>query len=93
MIDKGLEAATARLTPARIESVINSVLSQAVAGRLRLYLQTCVHCGLCADACHTYVSRNRDPDFAPVAKVADTLAVMIKRHGRVDAQAQEREPQ
>ncbi len=86
VVDKGLEKAVAGLSEERIQEVIGSVLSQAVAGRLKLYLQTCVHCGLCAEACHTYVSRDKDPDFAPVAKVKDTLAVMLKKKGRVDAE-------
>ena len=34
--DKGLDAAVAKLTPSRSERGINSVLSQAVAGRLKL---------------------------------------------------------
>jgi ferredoxin len=51
---------------------------------MKVYLDTCVHCGLCAEACHTYISRDKDPDFAPVAKVKNTLWEMVKRKGKVD---------
>ena len=44
----------------------------------------CVHCGLCAEGCHTYLSRNRDPNFAPVAKVRNTIWELVKRKGKVD---------
>ena len=83
IVDPGIEQGIKDLTPERIQKVINSVLSSPVAGRIKLNLQSCVHCALCADSCHTYLSRDRDPDFAPVAKVKDTLLEMIKRKGKV----------
>jgi Fe-S oxidoreductase len=82
--DPGIDDAIARLQPQEIERTINRVIKQETAARLKVYLQTCVHCGLCSEACHTYLSRNRDPDFAPVAKVKDTLWEMVRRKGRVD---------
>ncbi len=84
ILDPGIEGGIAKLTPERIEQVIRHVLDQESAARLQVYLQTCVHCGLCASACHTYVSRDNDPDYAPVAKVRDTLGEMVRRKGKVD---------
>jgi Fe-S oxidoreductase len=84
VIDPGLDQTSARLSPERIEAVIRQVLDNESAARMQVYLETCVHCGLCAEACHTYLSRDKDPDYAPVAKVRDTLGEMIKRKGRVD---------
>ncbi|RLB55885.1 MAG: (Fe-S)-binding protein [Deltaproteobacteria bacterium] len=81
--DAGIDQAVDKLEPARIEAVIRRVLGAGCGARLKVYLQTCVHCGLCADACHTYLSRDRDPDFAPVAKVKETIWEMVKRQGRV----------
>jgi len=82
--DRGIDEACEKLTPDRIQAVIQRVLKQESAARLKMYLDTCVHCGLCSEACHTYISRNRDPDYAPVAKVKDTLWEMVRRKGRVD---------
>ena len=84
IIDPGVDESIAKLTPERIEQTINRVLTEESAARLKVYLQTCVHCGLCAEACQSYVSRNGDPDYAPVANVKDTLWEMVKRKGRVD---------
>jgi Fe-S oxidoreductase len=81
--DAGLDTQVAKLTPERIEKTIRKVLDQESAVRLKMYVETCVHCGLCAEGCHTYLSRDRDPDFAPVAKVKNTLWEMVKRKGRV----------
>jgi Fe-S oxidoreductase len=83
VVDPGIDEQIKKLTPERIEQVINRVLKKESAARLQVYLETCVHCGLCSDACHTYLSRDKDPDFAPVAKVKDTLWVMIKKKGKV----------
>ena len=84
VIDPGVDENIAKLTPERIEQTINRVLTKESAARLEVYLQTCVHCGLCAEACQSNVSRNGDPDYAPVAKVKDTLWEMVKSKGKVD---------
>jgi len=84
VVDPGIDTSLERLTEERIEQVILHVLEKESAARLKVYLETCVHCGLCAEACHTYLSRDRDPDYAPVAKVKDTLWEMVKRKGKVD---------
>ncbi len=82
--DHGIDEGIKRLTPERIEKTIRHVLDNESAARMKVYLETCVHCGLCAEACHTYNSRGRDPYYAPVAKVKNTLWEMIKRKGKVD---------
>ncbi len=84
VVDPGLDDVVEKLTPGQIQTVIQKVLHEENAARLKVYLETCVHCGLCSEACHTYLSRDKDPDFAPVAKVKDTLWQMVKRKGRVD---------
>jgi len=84
--DPGIDEAAKRLTPEQIAKVINRVLTREAAARLRVYLQTCVHCGLCGEACHSYVSRDRDPAFSPVGKVKNTLWELVKRRGRVDGE-------
>ncbi len=83
VVDPGIDEQIAKLTPDRIEKTINRVLKQESAARMKMYLETCVHCGLCSDACHSYLSRDKDPDFAPVAKVKDTIWEMVKKKGKV----------
>jgi len=82
--DPGLDETVKALDPDRIQEVINRVLRDECGGRLKVYIRTCVHCGLCSEACHTYLSRDRDPDFSPVGKVKNTLWEMLRRKGRVD---------
>jgi Fe-S oxidoreductase len=86
VVDPGLDETVKKLTPEMIAEVANRVFTKESAARLQVYLDTCVHCGLCAEACHTYVSRDQDPAFAPVAKVKNTLWELVKRKGRVDGQ-------
>ncbi len=84
VVDPGIDDQIEKLTPERIEKTINRVLKKESAARFKVYLETCVRCGLCSDACHTYLSRDKDPDFAPVAKVKDTIWEMVRRKGKVD---------
>ncbi|MFH1809376.1 MAG: 4Fe-4S dicluster domain-containing protein [Pseudomonadota bacterium] len=83
VVDEGIRKGLERLTPQRIQDVIQHVLDKESAARLQVYMETCVHCGLCAEACHTYLSRDKDPDYAPVAKVQATLWQMVQRKGDV----------
>ncbi len=86
VVDPGIDGAIKTLTPEAIERVIAGALDRETAARLKVYLETCVRCGLCASACHTYLSRDRDPDYAPVAKVRNTIGVMVDRRGKVDGE-------
>jgi len=83
VIDEGLEKGAARLTPDRIKTVINRVLAEETGARLKLYVETCVHCGLCSEACHYFLSHDRDPLYSPAGKVKRTLWVMMKKKGKV----------
>ena len=83
VVDPGLDDAAARLTPEEIQRAVQRVFTKESAARLKVYLDTCVRCGLCAEGCHTYLSRDKDPNFAPVAKVKRTVWELIKREGKV----------
>ena len=81
--DKGLEVGAERLTEDKIEKVINSVIKGETGARLKAYVDTCVHCGLCSEACHYYLSHDNDPHFSPVGKVKQTIWEILKNKGRV----------
>ena len=84
--DEGIEVGISRLTPERIQSVVNSVIGGEAGARFKAYVQTCIHCGLCSDACHFYLSRDKDPRFSPVGKLKQTIWPMIQKKGKVDDQ-------
>jgi Fe-S oxidoreductase len=84
IMDDGVEAALARLTPEKIQAVINSVLKGETGARFKAYMDTCIHCGLCSEACQFFLSRDRDPRYSPVGKVKQTVWPMVKNKGRVD---------
>ncbi len=56
-IDKGIE----RLTPEKIEQVISSFLKSETGARFKTYTYICVHCGLCSEACHFFLSYDKNP--------------------------------
>ncbi|MFH2067345.1 MAG: electron transfer complex ferredoxin TmcB [Pseudomonadota bacterium] len=81
--DEGLEAGVANLSEDRIAKVIHQILKDETAARFKAYIETCVHCGLCSNACHFYLSNDKDPAFSPAGKVKQTIWEMLKRKGRV----------
>lgn len=83
IIDKGIERGVVKLTKDKIEQVIKQVLDAETGARLKIYTETCVHCGLCADACHFYLSNDKNPLFSPVGKVKQTMHKILKKKGRV----------
>jgi len=80
--DIGLDQGTARLTPEKIEKVINSVIDNETGARLKVYVDTCVHCGLCSEACHYYLS-HQDPIYSPAGKVKQTMWEILEKKGKV----------
>jgi heterodisulfide reductase subunit C len=83
--DVGLDETIKRLTPEKIEKVVKAVIGGR-SSRIKAILNTCIHCGLCANACQWYLSNDKDPTYAPVAKMRMTIWEMIKRDGKVDAE-------
>jgi Fe-S oxidoreductase len=81
--DIGLDEGVAKLTPERIEKVVNEVIDKETGARLKVYVDTCVHCGLCSEACHYYLSQDKNPIFAPAAKVKQTLWEIVAKKGKV----------
>jgi len=82
-LDQGLEVGISRLTAEKIEKVINAVIKGETGARLKIYVETCIHCGLCSEACHYYLSHDNDPHFSPVGKVKQTIWEILRKKGRV----------
>ncbi|MDA8138165.1 MAG: (Fe-S)-binding protein [Desulfobacteraceae bacterium] len=81
--DAGIEAGVQALTPRTIADTVRRVLGAETGARLKAYLSTCTHCGLCAQACHFYLSNAHDPSYAPIGKIKHTLWELLKRKGQV----------
>jgi len=82
IIDKGIEKGIEKLNTEKIEGVINKVLKGESGARLKVYTDTCVHCGLCSEACHYYLSHDNDPRWSPVGKVKQTMWEILKNRGK-----------
>jgi len=83
VVDEGIDVGISRLTEDKIEKVINQVLKGETGARLKTYVSTCIHCGLCSEACHYYMSNDKDPKWSPVGKIKQTIWEMIRKKGRV----------
>jgi Fe-S oxidoreductase len=82
-LDQGIEVGASSLTEKKIEGVIKSVLANETGARLKTYVDTCIHCGLCSEACHYYLSHDNDPRYSPVGKVKQTMWEMLRKKGKV----------
>ncbi len=83
ILDEGIQSGLKHLTTDKIEAVFKRVIKNETGARLKAYVETCVHCGLCSEACHYYLSHDNDPRFSPVGKIKQTLWRLIKKKGRV----------
>jgi len=54
------------------------LFNEKLNSKLKTYLNSCVHCGLCAESCHYYLS-TRDARFIPGKKV-DLIAGIYRRY-------------
>lgn len=70
----------------RLAATVWRVVEREAGGRFRVYIQTCVRCGLCADACHHYLSHDNDPRWSPVGKVKQTLWELLRKKGRITSE-------
>ncbi len=55
------------------------LLGERMTRDLAVSMTGCVHCGLCAESCHYFLSRPDDPTMTPVYK-ADQIRRIFKRH-------------
>lgn len=55
------------------------LLAERMSRQLAVSMTGCVHCGLCADACHYALAKPDDPTMTPVYK-ADQIRSVFKRH-------------
>jgi Fe-S oxidoreductase len=48
--------------------------------RLKMWLEICAHCGLCADTCHFYLASDGDPKLIPAVKGKKVLEAFKKKN-------------
>ena len=52
-------------------------------GRMRLCLEACAACSICAESCFLFKEKGGDPQYMPSYKVINTLGRLYKKRGRV----------
>jgi Fe-S oxidoreductase len=87
IMDEGLDRGIEKLTSTKIQEVVNKVIKGETGARLKTYVNTCIHCGLCSEACHYYLSHDNDPRWSPVGKVKQTMWELVKNKGKVSPEA------
>ena len=82
ILDPGIESGLAAVPEDTIQVAVNSVLKGEAGARLKVYMETCIHCGMCSMACHYYKSY-QSPEYTPAGKVKQTIWKMLKKNGKV----------
>ena len=81
-IDDGNQAAGISeghgLEPARQKAQMRRAIKKNLSRKMLAMLNSCVHCGLCAESCHYYCSTG-DSDVIPVKKF-EVLARVLQNH-------------
>src|SRR5512136_461033 len=83
IVDPGIERGIENLTPEKTTQIIKSVLDSEAGARFKTYIDICVHCGLCSEACHYFLSHGGNPLFSPAGKVKQTIWEIMKNKARV----------
>lgn len=55
--------------------------------KIRLVLQLCAHCGMCAESCFMFVSHDRDPKYTPAYKMLNAFKVLSSKKKRKSGKA------
>ena len=73
----GERVAPSEIAPEDQVRIAKDVFREKLDRRKATYLESCVHCGMCAEACHFYVS-TEDPKYTPIRKL-DLLKRFYRR--------------
>lgn len=69
--------------------IIKQRLDTLKGARMKMWLDICAHCGLCAESCFFYQAHNKDPKMVPSYKIKKTIWELYKRKGNVDKEFME----
>ncbi len=83
VLDDAIIECAEKLSEHEINRVIDDMIRTEGGARFKAYLNTCMSCGYCSEACHYYLSRNKEPRLSPAAKVKQTLGEFTKHKGQV----------
>ncbi len=82
--DVGLSEGVSKLTPEKIQEAFLKFIEGETGAKLKVYAQTCMRCGMCSEACHFFMSNDKDPNYSPVGKVSQTMAILLSKNGLVE---------
>ena len=75
--DRGATVKTTELAPAERVERVKEVFARRLDANMATYLETCLHCGMCAEVCHFYEATG-EGKYTPIYKV-DPLRRFYRR--------------
>jgi len=62
---------------------IKEIMAPAKA-KMKLWLNVCAHCSLCAESCFLFTTRGGDPRYMPSHKFINSIGKLYRKNGKVD---------
>jgi len=53
---------------------------------IRFMLSLCMHCGMCAESCFLYTTRDRNPVYMPSHKMINSVGFLFRKKGSISFQ-------
>jgi Fe-S oxidoreductase len=66
-----------------VNALAIQVLLKQKKRSMKLRLDACAGCTLCAESCFLFMSKGKDPRYMPSYKVLNTLGVLYRKKGKV----------
>ena len=77
----GLQRFSAEMNPRTRERIARIVAKKE--GLIRLSLQACAHCALCAESCFMFRQSGGDPTFTPSFKAINSIGKIWRKKGKL----------
>lgn len=81
--DIGIDKVIDLLDKEKIKKAISKFITKDISIRFKIFIETCMRCGLCSESCHHYISHREDPSYAPAAKVKLTIGDILSKKGNI----------
>jgi Fe-S oxidoreductase len=74
-----LENGDSQINTADIRAILD-----AEKPKMRLWLNVCAHCSLCAESCFLYTVNGRDPRYMPSHKFIHSIGTLYRKKGKIN---------
>ena len=68
----------------KIDALEIKAILDAEKPKMKLWLNVCAHCSLCAESCFLYTVNSRDPRYMPSHKFIHSIGTLYRKKGKIN---------